>query len=278
MSTNPQTPTEGDQAATSTARTPRWIVALLVVLPLLLVYLAYAQHATRGELVAQLEQVHDKLGRLEARSATLEDNYATAQAQIDVNSEKLGVTQKQVSRARSQARQLREEQKRAATELGTQIEQQQEQLGSLTGEVSTVKADVTDTRTVLEETKSQLERTVGDLGLQSGLIARNQEELDELKQRGERDYYEFDIRKSKKYSRVGYVSLRLNKTDTKRQRYTMTVLDNDKRIEKKDKTLLEPVQFYQQGTRRHLLEVVVFEINKNHVVGYMSAPKELARR
>src|SRR3989304_5941776 len=114
-----------------------------------------------------------------------------------------------------------------------------------------------------------------DRGVQSGLIAKNRDELDELKRRGERDYFDFDVKKTKQFSRAGPVSVLLNKTDPKRQKYTVTLLANDKRIEKKDKTLLEPVQFYLQGTR-HLVEIVVFPVEKDRVVGYISVPKEVA--
>ncbi len=137
-----------------------------------------------------------------------------------------------------------------------------------------MKGEVAETQQALAETQTELQRTIGDLGIQSGLIARNQEELDELKKRGERDYYEFNLRESKRYTRVGPVSIRLRDTDTKRQKYTVDLLTNDKRVEKKDKTLLEPVQFYIQGTR-HLLEVVAFEVNDDQIIGYVSVPKEV---
>ncbi|MFQ5663094.1 MAG: hypothetical protein ACE5HL_04620 [Terriglobia bacterium] len=278
MSTTPQPPTEQAEGPPASTRTPRWLFVLLVVFGLLLVYTAYAQYSIRAELTAQLREANDQLSQLESRSATLEDNYANLKAQLDVTSERLGLTRKEVTRARALARRIKEEQRRAAEQLTGQIKEQQAQLGSLTGEVSEVKGDVAVTRQQIEETQTQLQSTIGDLGLQSGLIARNRDELEELRQRGARDYFDFDIRKSKKYTRVGLISIRLNKTDTKRQKYTMTVLANDKRIEKKDKTLLEPVQFYMQGTRRHLLEIVVFEVGRKRIAGYLSVPKQAAAR
>ncbi len=247
----------------------------MVIMALFLVYVAYAQNSARQELNAQLGQANEKLTALTTRASSLEDQYANLKAQLDVTSEKLGMTQEELSRARSLARQIKEEQQKTAAQLGTKLEQQQAQLGSLSGEVGTVKGDVAQTRQVLEETRSTLERTMGDLGVQSGLIARNSNELEDLKRRGERDYFDFDVKQSKQFTRVGSVSMRLNKTDIKRQRFTLTLLDSDKRIEKKDKTLLEPVQFYMQGTR-HLLEIVVFQIDKGRIVGYLSVPKELA--
>jgi hypothetical protein len=200
--------------------------------------------------------------------------------QFDVTSERVGLTQKELDRARALSRQIKEEQAKAVAALDTELDtlraEQQSQFGALTGEVSTVKGDVEVTKGSLAETQAKLERAIGDLGVQSGLIAKNSSELDELKRRGERNYFEFDVKKSKEYVRVGTISIRLNKTDAKRQKYTVTLLANDKAIEKKDKTLLEPVQFYLQGTR-HLLELVVYDVQKDRVVGYLSTPKELAQ-
>ena len=277
MSTTPQPVSESGETQPTSGALPTWLIAVIVVIALLLGYVAYAQRAARTELSAQLTELNNKLTQVTTRAATLEDNYANLKAQFDVTSEKLGMTQEELSRARALARQIKEEQQRTAAQLGSRIEQQQQALGSLTGEVGEVKGDVEETQKSLEETRTALQRTIGDLGVQSGLIARNAGELEELKQRGERDYFEFDIKKSKQYTRVGLVSVKLKKTDTKRQKFTLELLDSDKLVEKKDKTLLEPVQFYMQGTR-HLLELVVYEVNKDRIVGYLSVPKEVARR
>ena len=270
-----ETSQETSGGASTGSGSPRWLVAVLAVLALLLGWVAYAQYSARAELTARLDEATDKLARLESRAATLEDNYANLKAQSDVTSDKLGLTQQELSRARSLATQIKEEQRRADEQLASQVAQQQNQLGSLSGEVGAVKGDTVEIRQALEQTQMQLQRTIGDLGVQSGLIAKNSDELNELKRRGERDYFDFDVKKTKQFSRVGPVSVLLNKTDTKRQKYTMTLLANDKRIEKKDKTLLEPVQFYLQGTR-HMVEIVVFQVEKDRIVGYISVPKEVA--
>jgi len=270
-----ETSQETSGEASTGSGSPRWLVAVLAVLALLLGWVTYAQYSARAELTARLDEATDKLARLESRAATLEDNYANLKAQSDVNSDKLGLTQQELARARSLAAQIKEDQRRADEQLASQVAQQQNQLGSLTGEVGAVKGDTVEIRQALEQTQMQLQRTIGDLGVQSGLIAKNRDELDELKRRGERDYFDFDVKKTKQFSRAGPVSVLLNKTDPKRQKYTVTLLANDKRIEKKDKTLLEPVQFYLQGTR-HLVEIVVFQVEKDRVVGYVSVPKEVA--
>jgi len=109
----------------------------------------------------------------------------------------------------------------------------------------------------------------------SGLIARNHDDLDELKRRGDRNYYEFKISKSKTAQRVGPVQVTLNKTDQKKGKYTMTVFVDDRSIEKKDKTAGEPVQFYLKGAGRMTpYEIVVFDVGKSDINGYLSTPKE----
>jgi len=137
------------------------------------------------------------------------------------------------------------------------------------------KKDIEATRTDLEATKSKLERATGDMGVMSGLIAKNHDDLEELRRKGDRNYYEFTIQKSKTPQRVGPVQIALNKADQKKSKYTMTVLADDKSIEKKDKTAGEPVQFYVKGSARLApYEIVVFEVGKNQINGYLATPKE----
>jgi hypothetical protein len=135
-------------------------------------------------------------------------------------------------------------------------------------------SDVTGVKNDLDETKSKLERATGDMGVMSGLIARNHEDVEELKRKGDRNYFEFTVQKSKTPQHVGPVSVSLGKTDPKRSKYTITVLADDKSIEKKDKTAGEPVQFYVKGTARYSpYELVVFDVSKNQITGYLSTPK-----
>lgn len=249
---------------------PAWLVVLLMLMVGGMGYLLYATQVHYADLSEELQDVNNQLAALDARSAQLEDSSAALQGKLEVTSDKLGLTQRDLRRARSLAEKNREQQRADAAKFANELQ-------ATKTEMATVQSDVQETQQSIEETMSQLERTMGDLGIQSGLVASNKEELEALRQRGTRNYYDFELTKSKRYTRVGEISLRLNKSDQKRQKYTVTVLANDKRIEKKDKTLLEPVQFYQQGTR-NLLEVVVFEITKNRVAGYLSAPKDSTTR
>jgi len=215
---------------------------------------------------------------LKTSQAELQQQLASARAEAKASSgalaSQLGMTQKQLE---ARAATLRREQREAAEKIEAD---EQKRLSAVTGEVSNVKSDVgvvkTDVATAkadLESTKAKLERTIGDLGLQSGLIAKTRDELEILKHRGDRNYYEFTLSKNtKKPQPVGTISLQLKKTDPKKGKYTMAVLSDDQLIEKKDKNLNEPVQFYS-GKDRYLFELVVYKLDKDKVTGYLSTPK-----
>ena len=277
MATWAHEPTEGVEQPTTRTGPSLGAVVVVILLCLAMGYVGYTQYQMRKDLTARLGEVHTNLSLLQARTQTLEDNYATLRADADVTAQKLGLTEQQLARARALARQIKKEEQRNVAQLKTQLEEHQSQLGSLSGTVGEVKGDVAQTRRTLEATVTKLDHAVGDLGVQSGLIAHTREELAELRRRGERDYFEFDIHKSKEFSRVGDIPVRLVKADPKRSRYTLTMLVNDKRIEKKDKTLYEPVQFYPQKSHS-LMEIVVFELERDRVAGYLSVPKEMAMK
>ncbi|MBM3814266.1 MAG: hypothetical protein FJW20_21790 [Acidimicrobiia bacterium] len=147
----------------------------------------------------------------------------------------------------------------------------------LTGQIRSVREDLAQTRSTLQSALSDLHSVRGDLGIQSGLIATNAQQLAALKQLGERNYFEFDIRKSQRTVKVGGVVLELKKTDARRNKFNLELIADDKRIEKKDKTLNEPVQFYLSGSRQPA-EIVVNQVAKDRIVGYLSTPKLIQAR
>ncbi len=279
MSTTPNDPDSSEANQYHTVATPRWVYVVFGIVFLLVGYLLYAGQAVRTRLESELTNSNNRTNQLIARMDQTNSRLADLKGQLDVTSQKLGLTQEELARARSLAQSIRKEQKVSDERLGAQIGQVKQESEAKIGQVSTelggAKTDIETTRRDLETTKGRLERTIGDLGVQSGLIARNREDLEELRRRGERNIFEFNLRKSKTPQRVGPVQLTLQKVDTKKFRYTMTVNADDKQIEKKDKTVNEPVQFYVKGSRGPL-EVVVFELSKDHVVGYLSTPKEMA--
>jgi chromosome segregation ATPase len=195
-------------------------------------------------------------------------------AETEAIAEKVGVTQQELE-ARTET--LKRQQRAAVSRL---MKQQEEQITAVTGEVEEVRTavggvrtDVDANRSDLVATRDKLDRTVGDLGVQSGLIARTREELEILRRRGEKNYHEFALAKGQPVQ-VADISLQLKKSDPKRSKFTVDVIADDRRIEKKDRTMLEPMQFYT-GKDRKLYEVVVFGVDKNKVTGYLATPKEL---
>ncbi len=132
--------------------------------------------------------------------------------------------------------------------------------------------DVATTRQELAATEQQLHAAMGDLGVQSGLIAKTQEQLEYLKRLGDRNYFQFSLRKSEPAQAISTIKLRLRKADAKHSRYSLDIFSDDKRLEKKNKDLDEPLQFYS-GKPPLLFEVVVNQISANEVSGYLSAPK-----
>ena len=147
-------------------------------------------------------------------------------------------------------------------------------VASVRTELGATKIDIAATRADLETTKSKLDRAVGDLTGQGTLIARTRDELEELRRRGERNYYEFTLRKGAAPTRVSTISLQLKRVNAKKNKFTLNVISDDRTIEKKDRGVAEPLQFYT-GRDRLLYEVVIFTAEKNIVEGYLSTPKSL---
>jgi len=258
------------------AATPRWIVPALAILFALAGYLAYSGRSMQTALETAMGKANDQNKLLAAQLEQMNSRVADLDGDVELTSQKLGLTQTDLARARALAQKARKEQKAESDRLSAQIGQVRQDTDTKIGQVSTdlngAKSDIESTKKDLEGTKGRLEGAIGDLGVHSGLIARNQDELEELKRRGERNIFEFDLRRSKRPTRVGPFQLTLNKVDPKRYRYSMTVLVNDRSIQKRDRTVDEPVQFYLKGT--HVpCEIVVFEVSKGHAVGYVSTPK-----
>ena len=240
-----------------------------------------AEHDLQAQIATQDESVR----RLRDRLGVTEEQFGDLQGDLTSTKDHLGKTQIDLRKARQMADQLAKQQKETAENLTGQLGALQEAqastsgtVGALSTDVGGVKQEVSTTKQDLASTRSELQRVIGDLGVQSGLVARNREELAELRLRGERDYYEFDLRKTKQPQKyTGGVALQLKKTDTKRQKYTVDLISDDRRIEKKDKTTNEPVQFYQQG-HRVPAEIVVNQIYKDRIVGYISMPQQKEAR
>jgi len=257
--------------------TPRWVglaVAALGGISLVGVGLGWSalnqSKTVEQSIQASLKQQNDQLSQ---RLAKEDEQNQQLQSDLRVVTDKLNVTQEDLQKARQQSKASVAAYNKKLSGLESNVNTQLATKAS-TDDVTKLGGDVTGVKNDLEDTKSKLERATGDMGVMSGLIARNHDDLEELKRKGDRNYYEFTLTKSKTPQRVGPVQISLSKADQKKSKYTVVVLADDKSIEKKDKTAGEPVQFYVKGTARYSpYELVVFDIAKNQVTGYLSTPK-----
>lgn len=240
------------------------VAGLLVVVFAVLFFLLFSKVSTLESQQTAFEQQQQK--KLADMAAQMKADRETLASQVGMTEKELNARSAELRRSQAAAEQrLSEEATAAVTAVNTEV-------SGVKTDVSTVKGDVASTKTDLEATKAKLDRTIGDLGLASGLIARTRDELDTLKHRGDRNYYEFTLHKGKGRTPVSTISLELRKTDSKKNRYTLDVLADDRTIEKKDRSIFEPLQFYT-GRDHMLYELVVNDIQKDQISGYLSTPK-----
>jgi cell division protein FtsB len=279
MSISPNVPSAQESYQYENTGTPRWIIVLFVILFAGLAAVGYTGYTAQSRLDADLAKAHDQNKVLSAQLEQANSRLADLKGHVEVTEQKVGMTQAELARAKSRAEAILKEQTASDQKLTAQLtqvqKQSEEQIGAVATEVGGAKKDIEATKNDLEATKSKLDRATGDMGVMSGLIAHNRDDLDELRRRGDRNYYEFTLKKTKTPQRVGPVKVNLTKTDQKKSKYTVTVFVDDRAIEKKDKTSGEPVQFYVKGaTRMAPYEMVVFDVGKDQITGYLSTPKE----
>lgn len=227
--------------------------------------------------------MHNKLAKLtddqtasQQQIADLTKRMQAAESDAETLGEKIGMTKKEMN---ERAAELQKAQAASAQRLAAAESQEKKDVNAMTGDIGTVKTDVggvkTDvaaTKASLDATIARLQTTIGDLGQQSGLIANTRADLEALKHKGDRQYYEFTLLKGAKPQAISTVRLQLKKADPKHGKYSVDVTSDDKTIEKKDKNQSEPVQFYT-GRDHMLYEMVVWTVDKNKITGYLSTPK-----
>ena len=272
------------------------VPGIAIVLLIGIALLAGAQVYTLLQLNEFREEVGTRLGTHDERLALLDGNVARTSSELEsrvgevkslvesteeeLESRTREVETKVLGQTETLQREIeetRETSEARITEVGENLAEYREttktEVGALGGRVDTVKQEVDQNRAELEKTIADLTSVKGDLGVQSGLIATNGDELAALKRLGERNYYEFNLARTKKPQRVGPVSIKLSGTDRKRNRYSIELWADDKRIVKRRKTLLEPVQFYVEGARVPY-ELVVNQIDNGTIGGYLATPKD----
>ena len=279
MSISPNVPTPEESYRYESTGTPRWIAVLFGVVIAALAVIGVVGYSTQSRMSQDLADQQKQNKVLIAQLDQANSRIADLKSQMEITTQRVGLTQSEIARAKSRAETIVKEQQAADQKITAQLSQVQkendEKIGAVATEVGGAKKDIEATKTDLEATKGKLERSLGDMNVMSGLIAHNRDDLEDLRRRGDRNYYEFTLQKSKSAQRVGPVQMSLNKTDPKKAKYTLTVVADDKTIEKKDKTSGEPVQFYVKGSSRMApYEIVVFDVGKNQITGYLATPKD----
>lgn len=261
--------TRGNQGA------PRWVILGLLVPTVIAGWALWSSsNATRSATQAQQNaaaQVQTLNDQLQQRLAQSEQSRAQAQSELDAMNAQLKKTQGALGHDRKESKQFKEE-------YGKQIADVQDNVKSVKSELATkasaddlkaVSGDVSGIHTDLDSTKQGLQMARSEFGT---LIARNHEEIDQLRRMGQRDYYEFTLSKKGDRQKVGSVTVELRGTNVGKGLFTIRLGVDDMNLEKKNRSVNEPIFFYTQGSRSSL-ELVVNKIGKNRVTGYLSSPK-----
>jgi hypothetical protein len=227
----------------------------------------------RAKLLDSDTQLQNALGSLRQDLATirLESDASLTKAQeaatrhADLLAQKQKALAKQLSMELGRVKESTEQATAKLNGISTDV-------GSVKTQVGSVQSDVDTAKSNIDATNSELQRMRGDLGVMSGLVATNGKQIQTLRELGDRNIYQFTLSKSAGPQRVGNIQVALRKTDVKRNRYTVDVLADDKTMEKKDKGINEPVQFYTSNARQPD-ELVVNTVNRDQVTGYLATPK-----
>ena len=259
---------------TTTEGAPRWMglaVVALGVLSLVGIGMAWnaTGHAHNAEqaLAAQAKTTQQTEDGITQRVAQAEQTNAQMQGELNLVTDKLKLTEQQLTAARSQVKATR-------ADYNKKLDAVQSTLATKASadDVKALGTDVTGVKTDLDATKGNLQQLRGEHG---ELIARNHEELETLKRMGERDYYEFTLTRKGEKEHVGVTQIELRGASAKKHQYTVALYVDDMRLEKKNKSINEPIYFYAGGSRQPM-ELVVNQVSDKKISGYLSAPKAIA--
>jgi len=226
------------------------------------------QAATRKELTAQFQDALSR--RVEVLEQSNMQQLGALKEELDTTAKRMGSTGQELARARAMVTRLRTTQQQEVDSLRGEIAQKadQQQLGALTQDMTATRTDLEGTKKVLDTTRSDLGMTRTEFGT---LIARNHDEVEQLRKMGDRDYFEFNLSR-KQSQHVAGVILDLRKTNPKRHQFTVNLTVDDVAVEKKDRTINEPIFFYVSGVKKPF-ELVVNDVKPDQIRGYLSTPK-----
>jgi chromosome segregation ATPase len=288
---------EKDRSGLMTALVAGAIIALLAAVIYLFVQvdhlqtdLAKVQDRMTTEMTSQKSSATERLTAQQKRIEALKDDLENTRQQNAAQAKNLSAQAQREATAHTDAvaRQLAEEEAKMKTMVAaqqSQIGDVQQQATAANAKIADVSTDVGGVKTHLSATDAELQRTIselksarGDLGVQSGLIATNATELAALRLKGERNYTDIRLTKKDKTKRFADITLQLKDANAKKNKYTVVVMADDKLVEKKDKSLNEPVQFYTAKGGHTPYELVINQVGKDQIVGYLATPKEQASR
>jgi len=207
-------------------------------------------------------------GALQQRLAKTEEVNTGLQGELSLVTKRLRITQGELKKARHEAAQAREENAKQIAAMDSSIKGELATKASAE-EVKAVSSEVTVVRGDLDTTRKDFQMARSELGT---LIARNHDEIDQLRRLGEREYIEFSVQGKGKPQKVGNITVELRGTNPKNHQFTLALVVADLRVEKRNRTVNEPIFFYTQGARQPL-ELVINQVSKNKVLGYLSIPK-----
>ena len=264
-----------ETANSSTTGTPRWVglaVAVLGGVSLLGLGVAWSAlnqaKTVEQSTQATVKQANDALAQ---RLAKADEINQQMQSDVKVVTDRLKLTQSELIAARKQNKNATTAVDQKVTSLATSVKAELATKANA-DDVNRLNGDVTGVKTDLDATKNSIQMARSEMGT---LIARNHDEIDQLRRMGQRDYFEFTVQRKGGATKVGTIQIELKDTNTKKNRYTINVLADDNSFEKKDRSVNEPIFFYTGGTRA-AIELVVNKVTKSTATGYMSVPKPAA--
>ena len=256
---------------------PRWMGMAVVALAILsIVGIGMAWNATsqahQAEQALAAQSTQSKAfmqnqEQLTQRLSQAEQANAQMQGELNLVGGKLKLTESQVAAARNQVKKERADYSKKLSDVESTLATK-----ASADDVKAIGTDVNGVKTDLDATKGSIQQLRGEHG---ELIARNHEELEQLKRMGERDYYEFTLTGKGQKQHVGSMQVELRGASAKKHQFTVALYVDDMRLEKKNKSINEPIYFYTSGSHQPM-ELVVNKVADKSVTGYLSAPKSIA--
>ena len=270
---------EIERIESSNRSVPMWVIAAVAVLGVIAVVAVVMAHNASMQ-AQEVQQSFDtkvkgvqadfasQLAQLQQHQSQADTSNAGLQSDLTVVTKRLRLTQNDLKKARDEAETIRTEDQQKIAEVDAAAKTELATKAS-TDDVKSVDGKVDGVRTDLSGTQNDLKMARSELGT---LIARNHEDVEQLRRLGEREYIEFTIDGKNKPQKVGSFMVELRGTNPNKKRYNVALIVDDSRIEKKNLPVNEPI-FFHQGTDRRPLELVVNTVSKDKVTGYISIPK-----